>query len=78
MKRKTEKQSNPHFRTDRMFEEGGQWYVRARGGSVMGPFANELDATNQLEIYIRQLEAGLLPSGQQTVLDANISVETAG
>ena len=78
MKRKTDSQSKAHFRTIRMFEEGGQWYFRVRGGAVMGPFADEVEATNQLEIFIRQAESGLLPAEQQALLDETLSVDNAG
>lgn len=78
MKRKSDKQGKPHFRTDRMFEEGGQWYLRIRGGGVMGPFADEVAAINQLEIYIRQSESGLLPSDQQVALDEKFPVDNVG
>ena len=78
MKRKTDSQSKAHFRTDRMFEEGGQWYFRVRGGGVIGPFADEVEAINQLEIFIRQSESGLLPAEQQAVLDEKRSVDNVG
>ena len=78
MKRKTESQSKPHFRTDRLFEEGGQWYVRVRGGGVRGPFEDEVEAINQLEIFIRQSESGLLPADGKLVLDEKYSVDSVG
>ncbi len=78
MKRKTDGQSKPHFRTDRMFEEGGEWYIRIRDGDVMGPFANEVEAINHLEVYIRQTESGLLPADAQVVLDKKLSAKNVG
>lgn len=77
MKRKTDSQDASHFRTIRMFEEGGQWFYRVRDGGVMGPFADEVEAINQLEIFIRQSEAGLLPERLQIVIDKRHSINNA-
>ena len=63
MKRKTDKESRPHFRTNRMVEVGGLWYFNTREGDLVGPFRDELEAFTQLEVYLRLAEAGMLPDG---------------
>ena len=62
MQRKDDKRQQAHFRTHRMFREDGAWYFKTREGGAIGPFADELTAATQLEIYIRMLDAGLKSS----------------
>jgi hypothetical protein len=62
MKRKNDTQHKAHFRTSRMFKEGDSWYFDTRGGELLGPFEDELEASSRLEAYIRMADAGLLPS----------------
>jgi hypothetical protein len=50
------------LRSSRMFRENQQWYFRTREGQSIGPFADELEASTQLEVYIRLVEVGLLPA----------------
>ncbi len=49
------------YRTSRMFMDKGGWYFRTREGDTVGPFAEELEASTQLEVYIRLVNSGLLP-----------------
>lgn len=49
------------YRTSRMFRESGNWFFKTREGDTVGPFQDELEASTQLEVYIRLLNAGLLP-----------------
>lgn len=49
------------YRTSRMFREGGNWFFKTREGETVGPFQEELDASTQLEVYIRLVNSGLLP-----------------
>jgi hypothetical protein len=49
-------------RSSRMFRENQQWYFRTREGQSIGPFDDELEASTQLEVYIRLVEVGLLPA----------------
>lgn len=53
---------NHNVRSSRMFREDHQWYFRTREGQSIGPFDDELEASTQLEVYIRLVEAGLLPA----------------
>jgi len=50
------------LRSGRMFRENHRWYFRTREGQSIGPFEDELEASTQLEIYIRLVEVGLLPA----------------
>ena len=63
MKRKTDKDSRVHSRSNRMVEVGGSWYFNTLEGDLVGPFRDELEAYTQLEVYIRLAEAGMLPAG---------------
>lgn len=49
------------YRTSRMFRENGNWFFKTREGDTVGPFQEELEASTQLEVYIRLVNAGLLP-----------------
>ena len=60
MKRKNDSQSKPHFRTNRVFREGEQWFFKVRGGGVMGPYLSELEVSSAMETFIRNAQSGLL------------------
>ncbi|MEZ5570443.1 MAG: DUF6316 family protein [Halioglobus sp.] len=47
-------------RSNRMYMDDSGWYFRTREGHSVGPFRDELEASTQLEVYIRLLEVGLL------------------
>ena len=47
------------IRTRRTFKEGGNWFFKTREGGLAGPFRDELEASTQLEVYIRLLNSGL-------------------
>jgi len=49
-------------RTIRTFEQDGSWFFKTREGELAGPFRDELEASTQLEVYIRLVSAGLLSS----------------
>lgn len=49
-------------RTIRTYEEDGNWFFKTREGQLEGPFRDELEASTQLEVYIRMVSNGLLPS----------------
>jgi hypothetical protein len=59
MQRKDDKRQEAHFRTNRMFQENGAWYFKTRDDGAIGPFEDELTASTQLEVYIRNMESGL-------------------
>lgn len=48
-------------RTGRMFRDNGNWFFKTREGDTIGPFREELEASTQLEVYIRLVNSGLLP-----------------
>jgi hypothetical protein len=48
------------FRTDRMVQEGGMWFFYTREGTLEGPFDGHLQATIQLDNYIKVVNSGLL------------------
>lgn len=49
------------YRTSRMFRDNGKWFFKTREGDTVGPFQEELEASTQLEVYIRLANAGMLP-----------------
>ena len=55
--------NNAHasYRTSRMFRDNGNWFFKTREGDTIGPFEEELEASTQLEVYIRLVSSGLLP-----------------
>ncbi len=61
MKRNSNTKKQSCLRTDRMFKADDSWYFKTREGNTVGPFADELEASTQLEVYIRMANAGLLP-----------------
>ncbi|MCB1704239.1 MAG: hypothetical protein KDI17_05210 [Halioglobus sp.] len=44
-----------------MFQDNGGWFFKTREGETVGPFQEELEASTQLEVYIRLVNSGLLP-----------------
>jgi hypothetical protein len=65
MKRNSTEKQQACSRSDRMFRIGDGWYFRTREGSTVGPFADELEASTQLEVYIRLANTGLLPDQEE-------------
>jgi Domain of unknown function (DUF6316) len=65
MKRSSTRKRQACSRTDRMFRTGDGWYFRTREGGTVGPFADELEASTQLEVYIRLANTGLLPEQEE-------------
>lgn len=61
MKRKDDSDKHVSFRTNRMFEQSGSWFFKTREEGHLGPFDDELEASTQLEVYLRMLDCGLLP-----------------
>ena len=53
--------SQASYRTSRMFRDNGNWFFKTREGDTVGPFQEELEASTQLEVYIRLVSSGLLP-----------------
>ena len=69
--------SQAGFRTCRMYTDNGNWFFKTREGDTVGPFKEELEASTQLEIYIRLVSSGLLPF-QEALTPASITKKCAG
>ncbi len=52
--------SHASYRTGRMFRDNGNWFFKTREGDTVGPFQEELEASTQLEVYIRLVSSGML------------------
>ena len=62
MRRKdTKKSDQVNIRTIRTFKEDDNWFFKTREGVLAGPFRDELEASTQLEVYIRLVNSDLLP-----------------
>lgn len=73
------KSNNPqaNSRTNRMFMDKGNWFFRTREGDTVGPFQGELEASTQLEVYIRLVTSGLLPF-QEVLRPSAVQQKKAG
>ena len=74
MQRKDDKSKKTSFRSNRMFEDDGKWYCKTREGGAIGPFRDELEASTQLELYIRMSECGLLAEKSATIAEVKNAV----
>ena len=54
------------YRTERLTEEGGQWYFTTREGTIEGPFADKSKALEGVQRFLRIKELDLL--SEQTKL----------
>lgn len=50
--------SKQHFRSDRFFCVGNQWFFRTREGSELGPFFSRASAQGELLLYVRHVNEG--------------------
>ena len=72
-KRKNDVNPRSHFRTERMFMEGGQWYFHTREGTIEGPFRDMVEASTRLDSYISLTNSGLAPSdGKFSLADLEV------
>lgn len=55
--RHDDKERKTWFRSDRFFNEGNQWYFATREGTVEGPYESRAEASQELMLYLRNLEA---------------------
>ena len=69
MKRNDDSKTQTRFRSDRVVEEGGKWFFYTREGAMYGPFEGEMEASAQVEVYIKVLDSNMLPA------DSELSVE---
>lgn len=77
MKRNDTKNNRVRLHTNRMFKIDGSWFFKTREDTTVGPFVDELEASTQLEVYIRLVNAGLLPE-QEELLAARSAANSAG
>lgn len=49
-------------RSTRMYKEDNRWFFNTREGEAVGPFRDALEASTQLEVYIRRADSGMLPN----------------
>jgi len=59
-KRKNDPAAKTWFRTERLVQNGGQWFFLTREGSTEGPFDSRWEAEQRLERYIGLEMAGML------------------
>lgn len=60
VKRAGDLRSRPVFRSDRIIKEGDKWFFYTREGTLQGPFHDRKDAENQVEVYIKVINSGLI------------------
>ena len=56
------------FRSERIVNDGGEWYFLTRERSVEGPFRCQEEAAKRLEIYIRMATHNMLHEGEGLTL----------
>ncbi len=61
-KRSNDPSPRAHFRSERMFMDGGEWYFHTREGTIEGPFPDMVKARNRLDSYFKLTNSGLAPS----------------
>ena len=60
--------SRSRFRTERIVNDGGEWYFLTREGSVEGPFRSHEEAERRLETYISMATHNMLHEGEGLTL----------
>ncbi len=60
--------SRARFRSERVVKDGHEWYFLTREGSVEGPFSCQIEAVQQLEVYIRLAINDMLHEGEGLTL----------
>lgn len=70
-KRKSDPAIAPsRFRTERLTQDGGNWYFTTREGTLEGPFTSRINALNQLDMYVRLAKYDLLEGPSSYVMQA--------
>lgn len=59
-KRKADPEPSAVYRTDRIISEAGKWFFFTREGTIEGPFRDKVLCLNQLEMYIKVKQSGML------------------
>lgn len=55
------------FRSDRLFQEGNQWFFLTREGTVEGPYADRFEALRMLDAYVMVMNSSLYTSNKLSV-----------
>ena len=76
-KRKDDRGTQSHFRTNRVYKEGDKWFFHTREGTIEGPFHNELEARTQIDTYIKLTILVLLSDLDELSLEP-LELEQAG
>ena len=58
------------YRTERLTEEGGQWYFTTREGTIEGPFEDKFKAIEGLQRFLRIKELALLSEDSELALES--------
>ncbi|MCZ6831267.1 MAG: DUF6316 family protein [Gammaproteobacteria bacterium] len=58
-KRTDDPKMQTRFRSDRVFGHDGKWFFYTREGTIEGPFEDHLEASWQVEIYIKMTASHL-------------------
>jgi hypothetical protein len=59
-KRKTDSGPIVAYRSERITFENGQWFFFTREGTIEGPFRDKVVCLNQLDLYIKVMQSGML------------------
>jgi hypothetical protein len=59
-KRNEDRVAQSRFRSDRMFQDGDSWFFFTRECTIEGPFPGRIEATNQLDLYLKAMNSGLI------------------
>lgn len=58
------------YRTERLTEEGGQWYFTTREGSIEGPFLDKFKALEALQRFLSIKELDLLSEETELAMES--------
>ena len=68
--RKSDKQANSHFRAERYFQTGGQWFFNTREGTIEGPFTTRESAEDYFKVYVQTVNFAVAGLALQPVAGA--------
>ena len=64
-RRKGDTTDRVRFRSDRIFKDDDKWYFQTREGTLEGPFVERTDAENRLELYVKVMQSGWMPTDSE-------------
>lgn len=59
-KRRTDPEALSVYRAERVVSQGGKWFFYTREGTIEGPFRDKITCLNQLDVYIKVMQSGML------------------